>query len=75
MSANTPPPLPPEPMRCVRFEGEKMGLHTAAFDRARLEIAQQKALQWIAAHPSAKIVSIDSCFGNLVAIVTIWYQP
>jgi hypothetical protein len=52
-----------------------MGLHTAAFDRSRLEVAQQKALQWIAANPSVKIVSIDSCFGNLIAIVTVWYQP
>lgn len=75
MNANTPPPLPPEQIRCVRFEGEKMGLHTANFDRTRLEMAQQKALQWMSAHPSAEIISVDSCFGNLIVIVTIWYRP
>jgi hypothetical protein len=75
MNANTPPPLPPEQIRCVRFEGEKMGLHTANFDRTRLEMAQQKALQWMSANPSAEIISVDSCFGNLIVIVTVWYRP
>lgn len=51
-----------------------MGLQTAAFDRERLEKARAKAAEWINANPQVEILSIDSTFGNLLAIVTVWYR-
>ena len=72
----TPTPIPTKnkPINYIRFEGKSMGLHTASFDRKRLEIAQQKAREWINDNPYEEIVSIDSTFGNHIAIVTIWYR-
>ncbi len=68
-----PPPLP-RPIRYAHFEGEKMGFHTAAFDRERIEIARMQARDWINANPGIEVVSIDSSFGNMLAIVTVWYR-
>ncbi len=70
----TPPPLPPPSIEFIRFEGTGAGFHTAAFDRQRLELAQQSAQRWLAANPHIEILSIESCFGNLAAFVTIWYR-
>ena len=51
-----------------------MGIHTAGFDRNRLEIARKQAVEWINRNPGIEIVSIDSSFGNLIAIVTVWFR-
>lgn len=71
-----PPPLPaaPKPIQYAHFEGEKSGFHTAAFDRERIEEARRKAKEWINANPGIQIVSIDSTFGNMIAIVTVWFR-
>lgn len=76
---NTPPPLPPSPpqvrpLQYAHFEATKNGLHTAGLDRDRMENARQQALAWINQHPQIEVVSIDSSFGNLLAIVTVWYR-
>jgi hypothetical protein len=75
MSA-TPPPLPkiPDPINFVRFEGEHVGFHNAEHDRTRLDRAQRQAQEWINQHPQHEIVSINSSFGHLIAIVTVWYR-
>lgn len=70
----TPPPLPAPSIEFIRFEGTRAGLHTASFDRQRLELAQVSAQRWLAANPHIEILSIESCFGNLAAFVTIWYR-
>jgi len=74
----TPPPLPPQNaprnIHYQSFEGSKMGLHTANFDRDRLNDARNQAMNWINGHPEFEIVCIDSSFGNLLAIVTVWYR-
>lgn len=75
-SPKVPPPLPAQakPIRYVRFEGELMGLHTAAHDRNRLEIAQKRAQEWMVQNPGVEIVSVDSAFGHYIAIVTVWFR-
>ena len=74
-SDKTPPPIPSSnPIRCVRFEGEAMGLHTAGYDRRRIEEAQEQAREWMNRNPGIEIVSVDSCFGKLLAMVTVWYR-
>jgi len=70
----TPPPLPPPPIESIRFEASGTGLHTAGFDRKRLDSAQAAAKEWLAAHPDIEVVSIDSCFGNMLALVTVWFR-
>jgi hypothetical protein len=70
----TPPPLPLPVMECIRFEGSGVGLHTAGFDRKRLDAAQAAAREWLASHPSVDVISIESSFGNLLAFVTVWYR-
>lgn len=69
----SPPPLP-KPVRYAHFEGEKMGIHTAGFDRDRIEMARTKAVNWINMNPGIEVISIDSSFGNMLAIVTVWYR-
>ncbi|MGD7653447.1 MAG: hypothetical protein ACQCXQ_09560 [Verrucomicrobiales bacterium] len=69
----TPPPLPRQ-LKYAHFEAQKVGLHTAQFDRDRLEDARKQALAWIGDNPDAEVVSIDSCFGHMLAIVTVWYR-
>lgn len=71
---STPPPLPPPPIKCVRFEGSAVGLHTAGFDRKRLDAAQFAAREWISSQPSIEVISIESSFGNLLAFVTVWFR-
>lgn len=63
----TPPPLP-RPMQYVCFEGNKMG------DRERMEDARKQALDWIHNNPNHQIESVDSSFGHMLAIVTVWYR-
>ncbi len=71
----TPPPLPQRSgIQYAHFEASKVGLHTASFDRERMEEARRQAIEWINQHPEVEVISIDSCFGNLLAIVTVWYQ-
>ncbi|WP_143157865.1 hypothetical protein [Rubritalea squalenifaciens] len=72
-SASSPPPLP-RPVKYAHFEATKNGLHTAAFDRDRIEQARQQALEWINNNPQLEIISIDSSFGKMLAIVTVWYK-
>lgn len=69
-----PPPIPLALIECIRFEGSAVGLHTAGFDRKRLDAAQTAAREWLASQPSVDVVSIESCFGNLPAFVTVWYR-
>jgi hypothetical protein len=71
---STPPPLPPSGIECIRFEGTGAGIHTAGFDRKRLDMAQLAAKQWLNANPHIEIFSIESCFGNIAAFVTVWYR-
>lgn len=70
----SPPPLPKAPIQFAHFEGQKNGLHTAGFDRERMELARSQAQSWINENPQIKLVSIDSSFGNMLAIVTVWYR-
>jgi hypothetical protein len=49
-------------------------LHTAGFDRKRLDTAQTAAREWLAAQPAIEVISIDSSFGDLLAFVTVWYR-
>jgi hypothetical protein len=70
----TPPPLPPPGIEFVRFEGTGVGLHTAGFDRTRLDKAQQSARKWLQENPSIEVITIESCFGNMAAFVTIWFR-
>ena len=72
-SASSPPPLP-RPVKYAHFEATKNGLHTAEFDRDRIEHARQQALEWINNNPQLEIISIDSSFGKMLAIVTVWYK-
>ncbi len=51
-----------------------MGLHTAGYDRKRIEAAQEQARAWMNQNPGIEIVSVDSCFGKLLAMVTVWYR-
>lgn len=51
-----------------------MGFHNAEHDRLRLDQSQKQAQQWINQNPQHEIVSIDSSFGNYMAIVTVWYR-
>lgn len=71
---NTPPPLPPPGVEFVRFEGTANGLHTVGLDKKRLDIAQEAARQWCAENHDVEVISIDSCFGNMAAFVTVWYR-
>jgi len=72
---NQPPPLPPEhPLKYQRFEGLTSGCHTAGYDRKRLDDARNQALAWVNANPGIEIVSIDSTFGTMLAVVTVWYR-
>jgi hypothetical protein len=73
---STPPPIPQSarPLQYAHFEGAKNGIHTAGLDRDRLEIARKQAVAWINQNPGIEIVSIDSCFGNMLAIVTVWFR-
>lgn len=71
---SAPPPLPPASIECIRFEGSAVGLHTAGFDRKRLDAAQAAARHWLASNPSVEVISIESSFGNLLAFVTVWYR-
>lgn len=72
----TPPPIPPSsrPLQYAHFEGAKNGIHTAGLDRDRLEIARKNAVAWINQNPGIEIVSIESSFGNMLAIVTVWFR-
>jgi hypothetical protein len=76
MSANTPPPLPifQPPIQFVKFQGEHIGFHNAEHDRIRLEIAQKQAEAWMNQNPQFEIVTINSSFGDHIAIVTVWYR-
>lgn len=58
----------------MRFEGTGNGIHTAAFDRKRLDIAQLAARQWLNTNPKIEIISIESCFGDMAVYVTIWFR-
>lgn len=73
-SMSIPPPLLPPPAECVRFEGCAVGLHTAGFDRKRLDAAQFTAREWISSQTSIEVISIVSSFGNLLAFVTVWFR-
>jgi hypothetical protein len=75
-NARTPPPLPEKtnPLQYAHFEASKSGIHTAGFDRERLESARRQALAWINQNPGIEIVSIDSAFGHMLAIVTVWFR-
>ena len=75
-NARTPPPLPEKtnPLQYAHFEASKAGIHTAGFDRERLESARRQALAWINQNPGIEIVSIDSTFGHMLAIVTVWFR-
>ena len=70
----TPPPLPPAPIECIRFDASGTGIHTGGFDRKRLDSAQAAAKEWLATQSQIEIISIDSCFGNVLAFVTVWYR-
>jgi hypothetical protein len=70
----TPPPLPPSGIEYARFEGTGAGLHTAGFDRKRLDKAQHDAKKWLEDNPAIEIIAIDSCFGNMAAFVTVWFR-
>jgi len=70
---SSPPPLP-KPVKYAHFEATKNGIHTAGFDRERIETARKQALEWINKNPQVDIISIDSSFGNMLAIVTVWYR-
>jgi hypothetical protein len=69
----TPPPLPPPSIEFMRFEGSGAGLHTVAFDRRRIEQAQVAARQWLASQQNIEVISIETCFGNMTAFVTVWF--
>ena len=69
-----PPPLPDPHIECIRFEGVASGLHTAGFDRKRLDIAQKSAEEWLRSKKAIEVVSIESCFGNVAAFVTVWFR-
>ena len=73
---STPPPIPASyrPVRYAHFEATKNGLHTAGLDRDRIEIARTNALTWINQNPGIEIISIDSSFGHMLAIVTVWFR-
>ena len=70
----TPPPLPPPAIEYMRFEGSASGIHTVGFDRKRIELAQAAAKDWLAAYPNIEVISIESCFGNMAAFVTVWFR-
>lgn len=70
----SPPPVPKAPIQYAHFEGTKNGLHTAGLDRDRIEIARSQAQAWINENPHIKVESIDSAFGNMLAIVTVWFR-
>ena len=74
-----PPPLPKpaalkEPLQYAHFESVRSGLFTPQLDRDRIEHARKQALEWIHAHPELEIVSVDSTFGRMMAIITVWYR-
>lgn len=69
-----PPPLPPRAIESIRFEGCASGIHTAGLDRTRLDLAQRAAIQWLSSQHDIDVVSMDSCFGNMVAFVTVWFR-
>lgn len=64
----------PKPIKYAHFEATKNGLHTAGLDRERIESARRQAQEWINQNPQLDIVSIDSSFGHMLAIVTVWYK-
>ena len=72
-SQSSPPPLP-TPVKYAHFEATKNGIHTANLDREKIESARKKAIKWINKNPHLEIISIDSSFGNLLAIITVWYR-
>ena len=71
-----PPPIPelPEPIQYAHFEAHKNGFFTVGRDRDLIEKARNKAQDWINKNPLKEIISIDSCFGKMLAIVTVWYR-
>ena len=69
-----PPPLPPPAIEFMRFEGSAAGLHTVAFDRKRIEQAQVAARQWLTSQQNLEVISIETCFGNMAAFVTVWFR-
>ena len=74
MSSDSSPPLP-KPIKYAHFEFAKNGIHTAAgYDRDRIENARKQALEWINENPHLDIITIDSSFGQMLAIVTVWYR-
>ena len=70
----TPPPLPPTPIECMRFEGSANGFQTAGFDRKRLDLAQFAAKEWLSSQQNIDVINIESCFGNMAAFVTVWFR-
>jgi hypothetical protein len=70
----TPPSFPPPLIERIRFEGSASGFQTIGLDRSRLEIAQSEAQKWLATQTNIDIASIDSCFGNMGAFVTVWFR-
>lgn len=69
-----PPPLPPPQIEFMRFEGTGAGLHTAGYDRKRVEMAQVAAKHWLASQPNIDVITIETCFGNMAAFVTVWFR-
>jgi hypothetical protein len=51
-----------------------MGVHTVGFDRKRLDLAQFAAKEWLSSQQNIDVISIESCFGNMAAFVTVWYR-
>jgi len=67
---NDPPPLsvPAKPIQYAHFEGSKTGIHTAGFDRDRLDSTRKQAQDWINQNLNLEVISVDSAFGNLLRL-------
>ena len=72
----SPPPLPTttKPIQFAHFEASKSGFMTPRLDRTRLDAARLQAQCWMNQNPELEIISVDSSFGNCLAIVTVWYR-
>ena len=73
-SVSVAPPLPPPPIEYIRFEGSASGMHTVGFDRKRLELAQAATREWLSSQHNIDVITIESCFGNMAAFVTVWFR-